>query len=84
MTAERWRFTFIDEHPDSINNGYFLNRIDQLEWIDLPASYHDGAATVTFADGHIETHRWLFSQTKPLFSSVRRCEATCAERGPVR
>ncbi|MBI4658891.1 MAG: DUF1559 domain-containing protein [Verrucomicrobia bacterium] len=58
-------FTFLDEHPDSINDGYFLNRIDQLEWIDLPASYHEGAATLSFADGHIERHRWLFARTKP-------------------
>ena len=26
-------FVFLDEHPDSINDGYFLNRLDQAEWI---------------------------------------------------
>jgi prepilin-type N-terminal cleavage/methylation domain-containing protein/prepilin-type processing-associated H-X9-DG protein len=58
-------FSFVDEHPDSINDGYFLNRLANLEWIDLPASYHNGAATLAFADGHAETHRWLYAHTKP-------------------
>ncbi len=58
-------FVFLDEHPDSINDGYFLNRLEDLEWIDLPASYHNGAAEFTFADGHVEMHRWLNSATKP-------------------
>jgi prepilin-type N-terminal cleavage/methylation domain-containing protein/prepilin-type processing-associated H-X9-DG protein len=58
-------FVFLDEHPDSINDGYFLNRIDELEWLDLPASYHNGAATFSFADGHVEMHRWVYPATKP-------------------
>ena len=51
-------FVFLDEHPDSINDGYFLNKAYYPEWIDLPASYHNGAASFSFADGHSETHRW--------------------------
>ena len=58
-------FVFLDEHPDSINDGYFLNRLDDLEWTDLPASYHNGTAEFTFADGHAETHRWVNPATKP-------------------
>jgi prepilin-type N-terminal cleavage/methylation domain-containing protein/prepilin-type processing-associated H-X9-DG protein len=58
-------FVFLDEHPDSINDGYFLNRLEDLEWTDLPASYHNGAANFTFADGHAEIHRWVSSATKP-------------------
>jgi prepilin-type N-terminal cleavage/methylation domain-containing protein/prepilin-type processing-associated H-X9-DG protein len=58
-------FLFIEEHPDSINDGYFLNRIDSFEWNDLPASYHDLGAHVSFADGHIERHRWQFPSTTP-------------------
>ena len=57
-------FVFLDEHPDSINDGYFLNRMEELEWVDLPASYHNGAANFTFADGHAEGHRWVNSATK--------------------
>jgi prepilin-type N-terminal cleavage/methylation domain-containing protein/prepilin-type processing-associated H-X9-DG protein len=58
-------FVFIEEHPDSINDGYFLNKPDSMEWIDLPASYHDGAANMAFADGHLEMHKWLFESTRP-------------------
>lgn len=58
-------FVFLDEHPDSIDDGYFLNKPDELEWIDLPASYHDGAATFSFADGHSEIHKWIYPHTKP-------------------
>ncbi len=58
-------FTFIDEHPDSINDGYFLNRVELSEWLDLPASYHGGAATLSFADGHGEPRRWRAFSTRP-------------------
>jgi prepilin-type N-terminal cleavage/methylation domain-containing protein/prepilin-type processing-associated H-X9-DG protein len=55
-------FIFLDEHPNSINDGYFLNRWPDSptnrEWIDLPASYHNRAASFSFADGHSEMHRW--------------------------
>ena len=64
----RWAsgvFTFIDEHPDSINDAYFLNRLQRTEWVDLPASNHGGAATVSFADGHSVSRRWLSGRTKP-------------------
>jgi prepilin-type processing-associated H-X9-DG protein len=60
----------LDEHPDSINDGYFLNRASaaggytKSEWTDLPASYHDGAGSFSFADGHGELHRWLNASTK--------------------
>jgi len=57
-------FVFLDEHPDSINDGYFVNQAYSWEWIDLPASYHNGAASFSFADGHGETHRWRVASTK--------------------
>jgi len=63
-------FIFLDEHPDSINDGYFLNKYpppsapNEREWIDLPASYHNGGASFSFADGHSETHRWQNASTK--------------------
>jgi prepilin-type N-terminal cleavage/methylation domain-containing protein/prepilin-type processing-associated H-X9-DG protein len=57
-------FVFLDEHPDSINDGYFLNRDYYPEWHDLPASYHNGAAAFSFADGHGAFHRWVVASTK--------------------
>ena len=58
-------FVFIEEHPDSINDGYFLNKPDRVEWFDLPASYHNGGVNLSFTDCHVEMHTWLYSATKP-------------------
>ena len=58
-------FVYTEEHPDSINDGYFLNKPYSGEWHDLPASYHQGAAHLAFADGHVERRLWTQSSTKP-------------------
>jgi prepilin-type N-terminal cleavage/methylation domain-containing protein/prepilin-type processing-associated H-X9-DG protein len=58
-------FAFIEEHPDSINDGYFLNRFYSGHWHDLPASYHNGGANLAYVDGHVELHYWRFATTKP-------------------
>jgi prepilin-type processing-associated H-X9-DG protein len=59
-------FIFIDEHPDSINDGLFLVGMPSAgAWPgpanlgDLPASYHADAGGISFADGHVEAHRWV-------------------------
>jgi prepilin-type N-terminal cleavage/methylation domain-containing protein/prepilin-type processing-associated H-X9-DG protein len=58
-------YVFIEEHPDTINDGYFMNQWDQIKWGNLPASYHSGAANMSWADGHIERHRWLANTIRP-------------------
>jgi len=58
-------FVFIEEHPDSINDGYFIDQPETHRWMDLPGSWHGGAANLSFVDGHSETHRWRFASTKP-------------------
>ncbi|MCZ7637831.1 MAG: prepilin-type N-terminal cleavage/methylation domain-containing protein [Verrucomicrobia bacterium] len=35
-------FVFMDEHPDTINDGFFMNRFHELKWGNLPGSYHQG------------------------------------------
>jgi prepilin-type N-terminal cleavage/methylation domain-containing protein/prepilin-type processing-associated H-X9-DG protein len=57
-------FAFIEEHPHSINDGYFLNKGYSWEWYDLPASFHNGGANLAFADGHQELRRWQRNSTK--------------------
>lgn len=61
-------FVFIDEHPNSIDDGEMtvscagaqtgdaptLARI-----IEYPAPFHNGGATLSFADGHVEVHNWI-------------------------
>jgi len=61
-------FVFLDEHPDSINDGYFddggqSSPDDPTPWnnpgSDTPASFHNGACGFSFSDGHSEIHKWL-------------------------
>jgi len=55
-------WVFMDEHPDSINDpGLFAPH--QTAWIDVPATYHNGATPVSFADGHLEMRKWTGSLT---------------------
>jgi prepilin-type N-terminal cleavage/methylation domain-containing protein len=56
-------FMFLDEHPDSINDGYFLERDYYPEWHDLPATYHNNATAFSFTDGHSALHRWTQPDT---------------------
>lgn len=58
-------YVFIEEHPDTINDGYFMNRWDQVKWGNLPASYHKNSANMSWADGHLERHRWIADTVRP-------------------
>ena len=49
---------FIDENPVSINDGSFICSPDIQEWVDCPASYHNGAGGLVFCDGHAQIHKW--------------------------
>jgi prepilin-type N-terminal cleavage/methylation domain-containing protein/prepilin-type processing-associated H-X9-DG protein len=52
-------FVFVDEHPDDIDDGYFFVILDKKgAWGNLPASYHNGAGGLSFADGHAEIKKW--------------------------
>jgi prepilin-type N-terminal cleavage/methylation domain-containing protein/prepilin-type processing-associated H-X9-DG protein len=55
-------FTFIDENPYSINDGWFICDPTLTggakQWIDRPASYHNRAGGLAFADGHAEIRKW--------------------------
>jgi prepilin-type processing-associated H-X9-DG protein len=64
-------FVFLDEHADTLNDGFFVNDLDGSTWGNLVGSYHDGAANFSFADGHVETHRWLCASTIRAVSRAR-------------
>jgi prepilin-type N-terminal cleavage/methylation domain-containing protein/prepilin-type processing-associated H-X9-DG protein len=52
-------FVTLDENPNSINDGYYLNTSGNASsWGDVPASYHNNAFGLSFADGHAEIHKW--------------------------
>jgi prepilin-type N-terminal cleavage/methylation domain-containing protein/prepilin-type processing-associated H-X9-DG protein len=51
---------YLDEQADSINDPAFFAPYGR-KWADLPGSYHNGAGSVSFADGHSEIHKWQSS-----------------------
>jgi prepilin-type N-terminal cleavage/methylation domain-containing protein len=62
-------FVFLDEHPNTINDGYYdtgtqYTAQDPTGWGDYPASYHNGAGGFSFTDGHSEVHKWLVRGTR--------------------
>jgi prepilin-type N-terminal cleavage/methylation domain-containing protein/prepilin-type processing-associated H-X9-DG protein len=56
-------FVFLDEQADTLNDGFFVNRLDDYSWGNVPGSYHNGAVNLSFVDGHLESHRWLVAAT---------------------
>jgi hypothetical protein len=50
---------FADVNPKSICRPLFGTYMDREVMLHFPASHHTGSGVFTFADGHIETHRWL-------------------------
>jgi prepilin-type N-terminal cleavage/methylation domain-containing protein len=63
-------FVMLDEREDSINDGYYV--VDMAGYpdnpgawkiVDYPASYHNGAGGLVYADQHSEIHRWRDPRT---------------------
>jgi prepilin-type N-terminal cleavage/methylation domain-containing protein/prepilin-type processing-associated H-X9-DG protein len=58
-------WVLMDEHTDSINDSMMATPAVQGYIVDFPASYHNGAGGIAFADGHSEIHKWRDNRTKP-------------------
>jgi hypothetical protein len=64
-------YVFLDESPLSINDGFFavdMNGYDPYDpnltaFVDVPATYHNKAGSLSYADGHSEVHRWRDPRT---------------------
>ena len=62
-------YVFINEHPDSVNFADLAVAMNDgipsasIKIIDYPASNHNGAGSLSFADGHAEMHKWLDERT---------------------
>jgi prepilin-type N-terminal cleavage/methylation domain-containing protein len=64
-------FVILDESRLSINDGYFAVLMDTYDprnvqgkmWMDVPATYHSKAGSLSFADGHSEIHKWRDART---------------------
>jgi len=58
IQAPAQTFVLLEEHADSIDDGIFFISAINRGASDIPASYHSGAGSVSFADGHCEIHKW--------------------------
>jgi hypothetical protein len=67
-------WVFHDEREDSINDGWFavdMGSFDPFKpsadtIVDYPASYHNMAGGMAYADGHSEIRKWLDTRTAPV------------------
>jgi prepilin-type N-terminal cleavage/methylation domain-containing protein/prepilin-type processing-associated H-X9-DG protein len=69
-------WVFIDENPWGINDGFFVCDPKVPVWVDIPASYHNGAGGLSYADGHAEIKKWRDS-------AVLNCKAPPKTGGVV-
>lgn len=69
-------FAFIEEHPDTLNDGFFVDSWDDNKWNNLPGSYHNKGSNLHFTDGHIEYHRWVVAGTTPPLTSGTASQAS--------
>jgi prepilin-type N-terminal cleavage/methylation domain-containing protein/prepilin-type processing-associated H-X9-DG protein len=64
-------WVLLDEREDSINDGFWVTQMNGYPnlattmLVDYPASYHNGAAGFSFADGHAEIKKWVDGRTTP-------------------
>jgi prepilin-type processing-associated H-X9-DG protein len=63
-------WVLMDQHPDSLNDPFISVCMIRDTWDDLPASYHNGACGISFADGHAESKKWLDAGTRQPISKT--------------
>jgi len=83
VTSPTDLWVFVDEHPDSINDGWnIMNPTSDGSWVDLPASYHNGGCGYSFADNHAEIKVWKdkIPRTEPVRQSSRNGFANSGKR----
>jgi prepilin-type processing-associated H-X9-DG protein len=68
-------FLFLDEHPGSINDGSLAvacssnqpsDPPSSARMIDMPGNWHNGGSAISFADNHVEIHKWRSPYLKNL------------------
>ncbi|MEI9863656.1 MAG: prepilin-type N-terminal cleavage/methylation domain-containing protein [Limisphaerales bacterium] len=66
-------FVFMDENPRSINDGSIAIPAKAIPGntyrIDFTSGNHNNAATISFADGHVNVHKWQDSRTYTVTAS---------------
>lgn len=59
--ANTW--VLMDENPVTINDGSLAISAVPGYLVDYPASYHNSAAGISFADGHALIKKWVDART---------------------
>lgn len=58
-------FSFVDGGPDSVCYPGFVVILGEPEFFyHIPSTQHRGAGTLSYADGHADSHRWKDSRTR--------------------
>jgi prepilin-type N-terminal cleavage/methylation domain-containing protein/prepilin-type processing-associated H-X9-DG protein len=67
-------FVILDEHPDSINDGWFIvvgrDWGGANAWCDFPSTLHNGACGFAFLDGHSQIKKWLGKMASAEWTAV--------------
>jgi prepilin-type N-terminal cleavage/methylation domain-containing protein/prepilin-type processing-associated H-X9-DG protein len=58
------RFVFSDVNPGNICTPGFGVDLVWDAFVHYPSSFHNSAGVLAFADGHVESHKWLDSRTR--------------------
>ena len=79
------QFVFLDEHPDSLTGTAFWLSPAQgslARIVSFPSGLHQRGTTLSFADGHVEAHRWLDPRTIPAVQSRNELAETDSPNNP--
>jgi prepilin-type N-terminal cleavage/methylation domain-containing protein/prepilin-type processing-associated H-X9-DG protein len=57
-------WVLVDEDAKGLNDAAFAFGMENAHWFDAPGTYHNGGCGFAFADGHSETHQWLYRSEK--------------------
>jgi prepilin-type N-terminal cleavage/methylation domain-containing protein/prepilin-type processing-associated H-X9-DG protein len=56
-------FVFAEIHSESICRPFFGMHMTRASFYHYPANYHGRNSTLSFGDGHVESHRWQDGRT---------------------
>ena len=67
---------FVDTNEDFLRNCIFgMGRgVGKEVWVQLPTSRHNGAGTLSYADGAVEIHRWQDPLTRQAVQGIFRAD----------
>jgi len=57
-------WVLVDEDASGLNDAAFAFQMTSPDWVDVPGTYHNIGCGFAFADGHSETHRWIYRREK--------------------